>query len=592
MVLLIAFSFLAGLVTILTPCIWPLLPIILSSTIAGGATSHRRPLGITLGIIISFSIFTLVISSLVSLFHIDPNVLRLIAVVVIAFLGLSMLIPALSEFLQNLISRLTGTIGQRFQTKGTGFLGGFITGLSLGIIWSPCAGPILASIATLAAAGKVSTEVIAITLSYAIGVGIPLFLFSFASQALINRTKFISSHTLQIERVFGILMLLTALAIYTNYDVYLQNQILQKFPGLNTALNGFENSSVVKQELNVLKGTSSQTPQVIDQNGLFNANQPAPDFTGGTTWLNSQPLTISSLKGKVVLVDFWTYTCINCIRTLPHVTSWYNTYKDKGFVVVGVHTPEFAFEHDTNNVKNALNLFGITYPVVQDNNYGIWNNYNNQYWPAEYLIDAKGIIRREHFGEGEYDQMEQAIQKLLIENGQHVSSSIQQMPDTTPQGQISPETYLGANRGQYYYPNGSLSTGTQNYVLSNNPPVNSFSLGGQWNITPDNAITGNNSILTYHFSANKVFLVLRPPARQASPGVAGGGQNTNPTVKVFLDNKIVNADVAGSDVQNGIVTIDSDRLYNLVDLKGNSGDHILRLEFQNSGIELYAFTFG
>ncbi len=576
MILLFFFAFLSGLVTILAPCIWPLLPIILSSSIVG--KGHQRPLGISLGIMLSFGVFTLAISTIVKFFHFDPNNLRLIAVIVIAFLGITMIIPAFSVWTEQIISRLTGFLGQR-QLKGNDFGSGLITGLSLGIVWSPCAGPILAAIATLAATGQVNLTVILITFFYVLGVGIPLFIFAYAGQQLFTRTRFISAHLGRIQQIFGIIMLLTALAIYTNYDKYLQSQLLNAFPGTSNTLNSFETNDTVKNQLDVLKGQKSPSLST-DNSGLFNAHDPAPDFVGINNWLGSKPLSIKDLRGKVVLVDFWTYTCINCIRTLPHVTSWYDTYKNDGFVVIGVHTPEFQFEHEANNVAQAIQMYNIHYPVAQDNDYATWNAYNNQYWPAEYLIDANGIIRRIHFGEGEYDQMEQAIRTLLQQKGTKISTPSTNMPDTTPSGQLSPETYLNAARMQYYYPSGSTGEGTRDFTLEN-PLLNSFSLGGTWTISQDNATTGNNAVLVYNFNASKVFLVLRPPSsRQVS------------LIKVFLDGKAVNPNQAGTDVQNDTVTVDQDRLYNLIDLHGVTGNHILRLEFQTPSTGVFAFTFG
>ncbi len=576
MILLLGFAFLSGLVTILTPCIWPLLPIILASSIADKKVSHHKPLGITLGLMVSFVFFTLAISSFVRLFHFDPNILRIVAVAVIGFLGLAMLIPVLSEFLETAISKISGKLLPHRQ--GTGLGGGFVTGLALGIVWSPCAGPILAAIATLAATGKVTLDVVLVTVAYVIGVGIPLFIFSLAGQRIFARAKFISSHTHLIQQIFGVLMILTALAIYTNYDVYLQAKLLNAFPGFNSLTNVGQNNNVTKQ-LDVLKGSTGQTTGLAS--GLFNTNSKAPDFGGATKWLNSDgPISIKDLKGKVVLVDFWTYTCINCIRTLPHVTSWYDKYHDKGFVVIGVHTPEFEFEKDTNNVLSAIKQFNIHYPVPQDNDYKIWNAFNNQYWPAEYLIDANGNIRREHFGEGEYDQTEQAIQALLKEAGGQVNTPLLDMPDQTPKTRISPETYLGSKRMEFYFPDGNTKNGDFSFTLRDDLAVNSFSLGGQWIVSDENAVAGSNAVLNYNFNANKVFLVMRP-------GAAGG----NAAVKVLVDGKQVNILNAGTDVRDGVVKIDSDRLYNLVDLKGKTGNHLLRLEF-TPGIENFAFTFG
>lgn len=581
MLLLLLFAFLSGLVTILAPCIWPLLPIILSASVQN--KGHQRPLGITLGIISSFAFFTLAISSLVQMFHFDPNGLRIVAVAVIGFLGLTMIIPALNSFIESTISRMAGVVGKKTQ-NGNGFWGGFTTGLSLGIVWSPCAGPILAAIATLASTGKVTTDVVLVTISYVIGVGIPLFIFAYGGQQLITRAKGISQYTGRIQQIFGVIMLLTALAIYTNYDKYLQTQLLNAFPFFSQNLNQFESNPAIKKQLDILKGhTPQQTGNAVNSD-LFNTNTPASEFSGITKWLNlpagGKTVTLQELKGKVVLVDFWTYTCINCIRTLPHVTSWYDTYHDKGFVVIGVHTPEFAFEHDTNNVLAAIKQYNIHYPVAQDNNYTTWNAYSNEYWPAEYLIDANGIIRRTHFGEGEYDQMEQAIQTLLKEAGQKVTTGISHMPDQTPQGALSPETYVGSKRMQYLFPNGSTANGSQTFSLANNLPQNMFSFGGNWDITDENAITGDKAVLEYNFTAGKVFLVLRPPK-------GSSGQ-----VKVFLDGKVVDDKNAGDDVKNGILTVDQDRLYNLVNLHGTVENHSLRLEFLTPGTQTFAFTFG
>ena len=579
MILLLAFSFLAGFVTILAPCIWPVLPIVLSSSIAGGK-GHQRPLGITLGVMLSFMIFTLSVSYLVRIFHLDPNILRIIAVVIIAFLGLTMIIPALATKFELFVSRLSNAFGQNSTNTSNEFLPGFIAGLSLGIVWSPCAGPILATVATLAATGQISLSVILVTVAYVTGVGVPLFAFAYGGQQFIKRARGINKYTGRIQQAFGVLMILAAIAIFTNYDQTLQLQLLSKFPALGTAVNGFENSNLVKNQLGLLKG--KQSTQSTDTTGLFNANIPAPDFLGIDKWLNTgKPLKIASLKGKVVLVDFWTYTCINCIRTLPHVTSWYDKYKYDGFVVIGVHTPEFQFEHDTNNVLNAIRMYGIHYPVAQDNEYATWNSYSNQYWPAEYLIDEKGIIRRTHFGEGEYDQMELAIRSLLKEAGKKITGGLDTMSDQTPQNQLSPETYLGSKRMQYYFPSGSLGNGTKTFSLSDNLSKNSFSYGGAWIITDDYATSGSNAVLNYSFTASKVFIILAP-----------GSAKQNPTVKVYLDGKIIDPSIAGKDLKGGIITVDSDRLYNVVDLHGKTENHILKLEFRIPGIQAYTFTFG
>ncbi len=580
MIILFFFAFISGFVTIFAPCIWPILPIVLSSSTGG----HRKPLGITLGIMLSFALLTLFLSYFVKLIPFDTNYLRIFAAIIIALLGLTLIIPKFSIILEGFVSRFAGRFGSSNQTSKTGFFSGFITGLSLGVVWTPCAGPILATIATLAATQSVNLATVLVTFFYVIGVGIPLFIFSEFGNRIFGKSKLLSKYTITLQRVFGIIILLTALLILTGYDTVLETKLLKYFPSYSNALNSFESNTAVKKQLNSLKNTSALNKSQDFNNSPFNTDYQAPDFVGITKWLNTnKPLSIKDLKGKVVLVDFWTYTCINCIRTLPHVTSWYQKYKDKGFVVIGVHTPEFQFEHETDNIENAIKMYNIHYPVAQDNNYATWTNYNNEYWPAEYLIDVNGNVRRTHFGEGKYDQTEMAIQQLLKQSGENVSQKLDNMPDQTPKVQLSPETYLGSKRMQYYYPSLALSNGEQNFTLSDNLNINSFSFGGNWNITNETAIAGKTAVLNYNFIAGKVYIILRPGAAAKT----GGGK-----VKVYLDGRVIDNSVSGADDNNGIITVNSDRLYSLVDLHGKVGQHVIKLQFETPGIEAYTFTFG
>src|SRR5260221_8908590 len=575
MILLLGFAFLAGIVTILSPCILPILPIVLSGTVGGG---KRKPLGIILGFILSFTFFTLFLTKIVQLTGIPADFLRIFAAIVLLLFGISLFTPKFQVLMERVFTKLSALAPKA--NPYTGFMGGFAIGLSIGLIWAPCVGPIMASVISLAATSTVTTTTFLITLSYAVGSGIPMFFIMIGGRGLLSKVPSLMENTGKIQKGFGILMILFAFAIFFNLDRNFEAFIASTKYGAD--LTNIENNSAVTNQLRFLKGSAKQSNPSQDTSDLFNTNPAAPDFIGIDKWLNvDKPLSIHDLKGKVVLVDFWTYTCINCIRTLPFVTSWYDKYKDQGFVVIGVHTPEFQFEHDTNNVLNAIKQYNIHYPVAQDNEYATWNNFNNQYWPAEYLIDANGNIRRTHFGEGEYDQTEKAIQALLRESGKKdVSSEVLTKEDQTPTGQLSPETYLGSKRMQYYYPNGSVGNGEQNFTLANNLLENSFSYGGTWNITDETAIAGNNATLNYNFTASKVYIILRP-------GSSIGGK-----VKIYLDGKVIDAAVAGQDVKDGIVTVDTDRLYNIVDLRGKTENHILKLEFQTPGIEAYTFTFG
>lgn len=576
MIILMLFAFFAGIVTILSPCILPVLPIVLSGSVYG---DKKRPYGIIFGFILSFTFFTLFLTTIVRLTGIPANTLRIIAGLVLLIFGLSLLIPQFQTLIEKLFTKLSA-FGPKANPHA-GFWGGFVIGLTIGIVWTPCVGPILASVITLAATSQVTTTTLLITLTYSLGTAIPMFLIMFGGRNLLKKTPWLTQNTPFIQKAFGILMILFSLLIFTNVDQQIEGYLAATPYGAD--LTQLESNTLVTNQLNNLKNQATSTP--VDTNGLFNTDTAAPDFVGITKWLNlpdgSLTPTLQNLKGKVVLVDFWTYTCINCIRTLPHVTSWYDKYKNQGFVVIGVHTPEFEFEKETNNVENAIKQYHIHYPVAQDNNYATWNNFNNQYWPAEYLIDAKGNVRRAHFGEGEYDQTEMAIQVLLKQAGNNITQKLDAHPDTTPETKISPETYLGSNRMQYYYPSTTLGNGTNTYTLSDNLPQNTFSLGGEWTISGEDATTGKNATLNFNFTANKVFLVLRPSTSDKTS-----------QIKVFLDNKPLDQTSAGDDVINGILTVPTDRLYNLINLHGKTENHILRLEFQTPGIRAFAFTFG
>lgn len=567
MLLLLGFAFVSGLVTIFAPCIWPLLPIILSSTSGGG---RKKPLGITLGITTSFAFFTLALSYILKVISFDPNSLRLVAVVVIGFLGLTLAIPALSQKLEALVSQFSSRLNISSKTQSNGFVSGYVTGFSLGLVWSPCAGPILATIAALAATQQVNLAVILVTLVYVAGVGIPLFIFSSLGSLVFEKSRLFNKYTGRIQQIFGVLMILTALAIYTNYDKVLQAKLLDLVPSYSNFILKLENNPQVKNELDKLKTKPDM--------GSLPSKGTAPEFVGITNWLNTdKPLTMAGLRGKVVLVDFWTYTCINCIRTLPYVTSWYEKYKDMGFVVVGVHTPEFEFEKKTENVLGAIKQYKINYPVAQDNDYRTWNAYNNRYWPAEYLIDVNGNVRRTHFGEGEYEETELAIRRLLEEANNKPTSELTNLKNETPDKRLTPETYLGLGRMEKFASNEKPVEGLNTFT-SGSVPENFFSYEGKWFLDLEYAKASAGSKLLLNFKANKVFLVITPN---------GVGR-----VKVFLDDAVIPSSVSGKDVKDGFLNLDTARLYEIVDLKDGYGIHLLKLEFENDGSQVFAFTFG
>lgn len=526
------FAFLAGIVTILSPCILPILPVILATSVTD-QNSKKRPYGIVVGFILSFTFFTLFLSSIVKLFGIDAEILRNFSVIVIGLFGLSLLIPAFQLLMESLFTRLANFMPN--SAGKTGFGGGVVIGLSLGLLWTPCVGPILASVISLAITGTVTTDAFFITLAYSLGTAIPMYLVITLGRNLFTRVPWLLSNTGKIQKIFGLIMILVALAIYQGYDRNFQTYVLTKFPQYGAGLTKFEDRAFVKE------GLEDMSKPKVD---LKKAGTLAPELNAGGEWFNTSPLSMSELKGKVVLVDFWTYTCINCIRTLPYLKSWHEKYAEQGLVIIGVHAPEFEFEKSGDNVKKAIDDFAIPYPVMQDNEFSTWRAYRNKYWPAKYLIDKDGNIRYTHFGEGEYDETETAIQKLLSEAGAQIT--VAPSNPVVPSYGRTPETYLGSER-----------SGNESYIT----------YAGKWSQSSEYTNPSAGAKLRVEFNAKSVYLVMR---NNGSPA----------TVKVYLDGKYVKD-----------IVIDKDMLYTLVDLDA-PGRHSIQLEFEDDHAELFAFTFG
>lgn len=576
MVLLIVFAFLAGIVTVLSPCILPILPIILSSTIGGKSIGKARPVGVVLGFIASFTFFTLFLSSLVSVLRIPADSLRILSVIVIGVLGISFLIPQFQTMLERLFSKFAqfAPVGN----QGTGFWSGVIIGLSVGLLWTPCVGPILASVIALAITGSVTATAFFITFAYALGTAIPMFAIMIGGQSLLKRVPWLLYNTGTIQKVFGVIMILTAFAIFNNYDRMFQTYILNTFPQYGSGLTKLEDTKQVNEQLDKLRDSKTPPKQSNGQPmfDLLPKGTKAPQLIQGGDWFNSKPLTLADLKGKVVVIDFWTYSCINCQRTLPYLKKWYADYKDKGLVIIGVHAPEFAFEKESKNVAKAITDFGIKYPVMQDNDFATWKAYDNHYWPAKFIIDKDGYIRYTHFGEGDYDETEKVIQELLQEAG--AKGVTKQIKNPTYEIYAdTPETYLGYERTAGLVSPEAIEPDTPTlFTAPKNIPSNRFAYTGIWNVMPQYANPQKGASLEYNFSAKEVFLVMKPK----------GGKRAK--VTVTLDGKKQDL---GADVKNGVVTVDSDRLYKLIMLP-TAGRHLLRLDFEDGEAQLFAFTFG
>lgn len=574
MIILIAFAFLAGIVTILSPCILPILPIILSSTVGDTKIGRARPLGVVAGFIASFTFFTLFLSTIVKVSGISSELLRNLSVVVIAGFGLSLILPQFQKLMESLFSRLS-----RFVPKGgtkTGFGGGVLIGLSLGLLWTPCVGPILASVISLAITGSVSADAFVITLAYSLGTALPMFAIMIGGQSVLRKVPWLVRNTATIQKTFGVFMIITAFAIYANLDRTFQTYILNTFPQYGTGLTNFENVDTVKDQLKKLGGEDPTDKQGKAMFDLTDPGTPAPEIVPGGRWHNSTAQTLKELRGKVVIIDFWTYSCINCQRTFPYLKKWHQTYGDKGLVIIGVHAPEFEFEKSEKNVAKAIKDFGIEYPVVQDNDFATWKAYNNRYWPAKYIIDKDGNVRYTHFGEGEYDETERVIQDLLKEAG------TKNLPTTINNEEYknysrTHETYLGYERIDYLAsPEKIQFDKPATYTAPQTLPDNTMAFAGTWTIMPESANPALGSTLTYNFEAKEVYLVMRPKDGKAA------------RVAVYVDGQ---KQYLGTDVVDGIVTVDHDTLYKLVKLAA-SGRHTITLEFLDGNAELYAFTFG
>jgi cytochrome c biogenesis protein CcdA/thiol-disulfide isomerase/thioredoxin len=563
---LIAVGFVAGFLAGISPCILPVLPAVLFAGAAPppGADPAapaprpglRRPLAVIGGLVLSFSLLVLAGSEALSLLHLPQDSLRDAGIALLALVGLGYLIPPLGALLERPFSRV------RARRPGRE-AGGFVLGLALGLLYVPCAGPILAAITVIGATHRVGPTAVILTAAFAAGTAVPLLVVAVAGGQLAGRVSAIRRHAPRIRQAGGAVLVVLAVAIAVNALAGLQRDV----PGYSDALQG---SAKIRDELSGLTGAAHTSLAHCNPNatGLVNCG-PAPNFTGITAWLNTpggRPLSLRALRGKVVLVDFWTYSCINCQRTLPHVEAWYRDYARDGFVVVGVHTPEFAFEHVVSNVRAQAASLGVRYPVAIDDDDATWNAYDNEYWPADYLVDASGDIRHVHFGEGDYPGTEQLIRQLLAtaRPGRPLPAPTD-VADKTPAGEMSPETYVGYEQVQYLVPgNDVVANAPAVYHLPATLPLGGFALAGTWTERAEEATSGPGAELELSFLAKDVYLVL-------------GGRGT---LDVAVDGRPTQAiDVAGVP-----------KLYTLFQAgSSTTGTLLLRA---SPGVQAYDFTFG
>src|SRR5215213_163949 len=580
MALLVLFAFVAGAGTALTPCVLPVLPALLASAGSGG---RRRPLGVIAGLVSTFTLAIVALASVIDGVGLPNGTVRTLAVVVLMTFGVSLLVPALADRIEAPLSRLA-RFGPR--ERGDGFWSGLLVGAGLGFVYAPCAGPILAAVVSVSATRGASGEVVAVALGYAAGSALVLLLLAYGGRRVLERLR-AAGRGPAVQRALGVVLVATAVAVATDLDVRFQTALANDFPSfLTNPTRALERSGAVEDRLARLRAparfaeTSGASASTAGRRAGLPVLGRAPDFTGNQRWFNTPggaPLHLARLRGRIVLVDFWTYTCINCIRTLPYVRAWDARYRKDGLTVVGVHTPEFAFERDAGNVERAISQSQLRYPVAQDNDYATWNAWGNQYWPAKYLIDERGRVRYAHFGEGDYAKTESAIRALLAEAGaSRLGATARAHVETASPGLATPETYVDSKRGQNWDP--PLRDGVTTYQAPDQLDPVHFALDGTWKVSGEGSTAVRGASIHARVTARKVFLVL---------GTSDGKPHAG---RVLVDGRPLSDSDAGEDVSRGGFSVSRQRLYRLVSFP-KVEDHTLTIELA-PGTSAYAFTFG
>jgi cytochrome c biogenesis protein CcdA/thiol-disulfide isomerase/thioredoxin len=582
--LLLFIGFLAGLLTIVSPCILPVLPAVIASGVTTGG--RRRALAIAVGLAVAFGLSALFSIRLLDALGLPLGLRYDIAIVVLFVLAAGFLIPRVGQLIERPFARLG------LNRSPNGIRSGFVLGATLGLLYLPCGGPILATIAAVGSQkNSLGLDAIGLTIAYSLGIALPIFGLVLLTERVSSTTTWLRSHAVGVRRVGGALLAASAVAITFGAATALQTDLPSYSASIehsltdSTSISGklahINNPHETKSAKRIQQATTHKTvvqkaPTFVpmaDQVPMIAASAlpkygAAPNFTDVTHWFNTPggaPLNISQLRGHVVLVDFWTYSCINCLRSLPHVEAWYARYHQAGLDVVGVHTPEFDFEHVQSNVQSAINRLGVKYPVEMDNNYGTWNAWGNNSWPAEYLIDAQGIVRYASIGEGDYGQTEGAIRALLQADGAKLPGPTS-VPDRTPDEASTPESYLGYERIARYVgtPSALVHNKQATYTYASSLAANHLSYSGQWTAQSLDIAAGNNSALRINIDASDVYLVL-----------SGSGTVTG----TFNGKPIATQHVAGVPT-----------LYTI--LSGPHPQHgVLQLNFTR-GLKAYDFTFG
>ncbi|MFT3731647.1 MAG: cytochrome c biogenesis protein DipZ [Hyphomicrobium sp.] len=576
--LLLLLAYLGGVLTIVSPCILPVLPFVF-------ARADRPFLQNGLPTLIGMAATFAVVATLAAVgggWAVAANEYgRYAALLLVALFGLALIFPELSERLSQPLVALGDRLSRRADTAAAGHATiwpSLLLGVAIGLLWAPCAGPVLGLILTGAALNGASATTTLLLTAYAAGAATSLALALLAGGKVFAAMKRSLGVGEWLRRGIGVLVLLSAGAIALGADT-----------GALTRLSLASTASIEQRLIDSFRGHASMPDvSLAGEDTSLPVEGKMPPINGAVAWLNSKPLTREALKGKVVLVDFWTYSCINCLRALPYVKAWADKYKDQGLVVIGVHTPEFAFERNIDNVKRAVTDLGVTYPVAIDNDYAIWRAFNNEYWPAHYFIDADGNIRHHHFGEGSYDRSERVIQALLAEAGHKNIATGTVAVDTkgieagASDTVRSPETYVGYRRAENFVsPGGAVHDASHDYTGAP-AELNDWALSGNWTITPEHAaLNAENGSISYKFHARDLHLVLAP-----------GSDGKPVRFKITIDGHAP-GDSHGADVSaDGEGTVTTQRLYQLVRQQGPIEDRTFEIRFLDPGVQAYAFTFG
>ena len=572
---LIAIGFIGGLITGISPCILPVLPVIFFSGTQAGSpaaaepgavatapalSSRLRPYLVIAGLVLSFSIVTLVGSALLSLLHLPQDTIRWVALVALVAIGLGLIFPQFEALLEKPFSRLP----QKQFGSGNG---GFGLGLALGVLYVPCAGPVLAAIVVAGATGTIGADIIALTLAFAVGAALPLLFFALAGRRVAERVAAFRRRQREIRLLAGVVTILLAVALVFNLPAVLQRAIPDYTAALQEQVGGEEQ---LREQLNLGGLVNEQNAELSNcTNGApeLESCGTAPDIRGITTWLNTPggaPVDLKSLRGKVVLIDFWAYSCINCQRATPHLVDWYDAYRDRGFEVIGVHTPEYAFEKEEANVVSGAKDLGITYPIAMDNAFSTWTNYRNRYWPAHYLIDKQGVVRHIKFGEGDYATTERLIRQLLTDGDEAALPAATERSDSTPTAPTTPETYFSVGKVVNYGGTGVYDEGTHTFDFPAQLAEDRFALRGPWALDYQGITAqADGAAIKLNYHARNVYLV-----------VGGTG-----TVRVTRDGVTTELAVSGPPNMRQIIADDTD------------GAGTVEVAF-DEGLQAFSFTYG